>query len=71
MLYVSLHSTIFDPPLDLSVISLRSSISMFSGLNKLKDALDGVIHDDQKGTPARYSKTHEVRRNPQGRKQGT
>jgi len=35
---------------------------MFPDLNKLKDALDDVIHDDQKDIPAGYSKTqHEVR----------
>jgi len=35
---------------------------VFSGLNKLKDALDDVIHDDQKDTPAGHSKTQaEVR----------
>ena len=37
-------------------------MSVFSGLNKLKDALDDVIHDDQKATPAGHSKTQsEVR----------
>ena len=37
-------------------------MSVFSGLNKLKDALDDAIHDDQKNTPAGHSKTQsEVR----------
>jgi len=34
-------------------------MSVFSGLNKLKDALDDVIHDDQKNTPAGHSKTQD------------
>jgi len=32
---------------------------MFSGLNKLKDALDDVVHENQKVTPAGHSKTQE------------
>lgn len=34
-------------------------MSVFSGLNKLKDALDDVINEDQKGTPAGHSKTQD------------
>jgi flavodoxin len=37
-------------------------MSVFSGLNQLKDALDDVIHDDQKAAPAGHGKTQsEVR----------
>lgn len=34
-------------------------MSLFSGLNQLKDALDDVIHDDRKVTPAGYGKTQD------------
>ncbi|KAF9788101.1 hypothetical protein BJ322DRAFT_1047018 [Thelephora terrestris] len=34
-------------------------MSVFSGLNKLKDALDDAIHENQKVTPAGHSKTQE------------
>lgn len=34
-------------------------MSVFSGLNKLKDALDDVVHENQKITPAGHSKTQE------------
>ena len=34
-------------------------MSVFSGLNKLKDALDDVIQDDRKVTPAGHGKTQE------------
>jgi len=34
-------------------------MSVFSGLNKLKDALDDVIQDDRKDTPAGHGKTQE------------
>jgi len=34
-------------------------MSVFSGLNKLKDALDDAISDDRKQTPAGYSKTQD------------
>ncbi|KAF9653653.1 hypothetical protein BDM02DRAFT_1642962 [Thelephora ganbajun] len=33
-------------------------MSVFSGLHKLKDVLDDVIHDDRKDTPAGHSKIH-------------
>jgi len=37
-------------------------MSAFSGLNKLKDALDDVINDDRKDIPAGHSKTqNEIR----------
>lgn len=37
-------------------------MSVFSNLNKLKDALDDAIHNDQNDTPAGHSKTQaEVR----------
>ena len=37
-------------------------MSVFSGLNKLKDALDDVINDDRKDAPAGHAKTQsEVR----------
>jgi len=37
-------------------------MSVFSGLNKLKDALDDAIQGDQNNTPAGHSKTQgEVR----------
>ena len=34
-------------------------MSVFSGLNKLKDALDDAISDDRKQTPAGHSKTQD------------
>jgi hypothetical protein len=34
-------------------------MSAFSGLNKLKDALDDAVHDNQKVTPAGHNKTQE------------
>lgn len=34
-------------------------MSVFSGLNKLKDALDDVIQDDRRHTPAGHGKTQE------------
>ena len=33
-------------------------MSVFSGLNKLKDALDDAIHDDQKDTPKTQAEIH-------------
>ena len=37
-------------------------MSVFSGLNKLKDALDDAVHENQNDTPAGHSKTQgEVR----------
>ena len=44
--------------LDLCDIPLNSTMSVFSGLNNLKDALDDVIHDDQKDPATGNSKTH-------------
>jgi len=34
-------------------------MSVFSGLNKLKDALDDAVHENQKVTPAGHNKTQE------------
>lgn len=34
-------------------------MSVFSGLNKLKDALDDAVHGNQEATPAGHSKTQE------------
>ena len=34
-------------------------MSVFSGLSTLKNALDDVIHDDRKDTPAGHSKTQD------------
>lgn len=34
-------------------------MSVFSGLNKLRDALDDVTRDDQRDTPAGHNKTQD------------
>ena len=34
-------------------------MSLFSGLNKLKDALDEVVHENQSVIPAGHTKTQE------------
>jgi len=44
-------------------------MSAFSGLNKLKDALDDVIHDDHKEAPTGHSKTQTEARSGEERKE--
>jgi len=37
-------------------------MSVFSGFNKLKDALDEAVHDDRKDAPAGHNKTQDEAR---------